>query len=238
MSHKWRGEVLSDTKIFRSHNDLEIPDHLSSLATRFSTTAWSKDLDLSTHVLIRGFQRLVRYYEAARLQPSMVVPTDNDLFVIFEHQLLSVSFDSARAVTTSGLMSECVRLSLLIYSNIRIWDFQTFPFVACIVACLRQNLELCFDDMLHISPDLLFWICFMGGMGAKGYHSRPWFVGRLAEVAPLLGMHGLSQVNGLLTQFFWTIRPDDVSQCELWEEVLSEQSGKSRPQIMNIRDIA
>lgn len=234
MSTKWRGEVLSDTKIFRSSNDLNIPDPLPSLASRLLTATWSSDLDISTHILIHGFQRLVRYYEAARLQPSVVVPTDNDLFVIFEHQLLSESFDPTITVNTAGLVSECVRLSLLIYSNTRIWDFQTFPFVACIVACLKQNLELCFDNMLTTSTDLLFWICFMGGIGAKGYHDRTWFVARLAEIAPLLDLHGLPQVNGLLAQFFWTSRQSDLSQSDLWEEVLMALRGEWKPQIMNI----
>ncbi|EED20056.1 conserved hypothetical protein [Talaromyces stipitatus ATCC 10500] len=235
MSTKWRSEVISDKKIFRSRDDVNIPGQLPLLATRFSTTNWSSDLDLPTHCLIFGFQRLVRYYEAARLQPSMVVPTDNDLFVIFEHQLLSVCFDPATASTTTGLISECVRLSLFLYSNIRIRDFQAFPFIGCIVAYLRQMLEMCFADMLLASVDLLFWICFIAGMGAKGYHDHSWFVAQLADIAHLLGLHDLSQVNGLLIQFFWTVRVNETSQRELWEEVLLEQRGKSRPQIMNIK---
>jgi hypothetical protein len=221
MSPKFRSEILQESKIFRSSNKAEVPEDLFRLGTSFSKASWYTELDPSMKTLVEVLRRLTIYFEVAQREPCTVMPTDNDLFLVYEHQLLS-----ARYSEETDDLHETLRLSLLIYLNLRIWHFQTFPLMQYMVEALKQSLALRLPHFQAVAPDLSFWILFIGGMASQGYKSHPWFVCRLSEMTHRLGLEEWSKARSVLAGFFYTEQPAERGAENLWSEVLLSDSCK------------
>lgn len=192
---------------------------LSLLGTRFFSPEVSTVFTPAFLFHLGHFCRLVTYNEMAQRQPTLIKPTDNDMFILFEHQLLSLPYDIWALPATQ--IQECVRITILIYSNIRIWKFASFPFVGALVSFLREALiKADFEYFMTSAPELLFWVLFVGSAGAKGHVSRTWYLTHLAKAAEYLRLHNWSEVRTLVTQFFYVDRVVDTPLEELWDEVL------------------
>ncbi|KAL3441113.1 hypothetical protein BJX65DRAFT_322609 [Aspergillus insuetus] len=240
MLPKFRHGTLHEPKIFnvkeRIQYQCEVPGSLSSLGIRFTTAPWSATiLHPKLKYLVEAFRRLIHHFEVATVFPKIVAPTDNDLFVLMQHELLSTRYTSPRAErednkdkdkksssSSSPNINDALRLSLLVYLYTRVSQFQNLPIMRCMVENFRQSLIAA--DMpffQNTAPDLLFWILFIGGMASQGYASHPWFVAHLAELARDLGLQEWeSQVRPLLGEFFYTDRPGQTAAEDLWSELV------------------
>ncbi|KAL2802261.1 hypothetical protein BJX63DRAFT_120268 [Aspergillus granulosus] len=229
---RWRGEILQEANIFHSTSDIiwrleDKPDEasrLSMLGTSFSEAPWYPGLEDSMKTFLRISQRLVQYYEVARLRPSIIMPTDNDLFVLLKHQLVAIRYPVAAAgpsgplVPGSSLLNEPLRITLLIYLHMRTWHFQNIPIMRYMVNSLQQILLLC-KTIRQTAPDALFWILFIGGMASRGYNGHSWFVSQLAEISRYLALRDWATAREVLGGFFYTDQPDEPGGEELWDQV-------------------
>ncbi|EED23228.1 conserved hypothetical protein [Talaromyces stipitatus ATCC 10500] len=217
ISARWRSEILQDSKVFLSKEDLETPENLLSLGVNFFHSPWYGELDSNMKTFIRALRRLILYYEVAQVRPSIVIPTDNDLFLVFEHELLS-----AKYCAEADDVHESLRLTLMIYVNLRIFHFQKFPIMEHMAQTLKQSLELQYSYLESTAPELLFWILFIGSMASHGYKSHYWFVNGLTEMTRRLGLGEWDKARSALRGFFYT---DQLTEREaeenLWNEVLS-----------------
>jgi hypothetical protein len=166
-------------------------------------------------------QRLIQYHEIAQLRPSIITPTDNDLFLLFWHQLVSVAY------AAENKLDEPLRLTLLIYLNLRIWHFQSFPFMRYMVETLQKCLLKCMDYMRETAPTLFFWILFIGGMASQGHKGHPWFVSHLRFITHCLGYRDWAKVRSALGGFFYTDQPKETMAEDLWSEVIAKENCKS-----------
>ncbi|KAL2848721.1 hypothetical protein BJX68DRAFT_276253 [Aspergillus pseudodeflectus] len=233
MSPKWRSEILQETKVFQSVDFLlpfynttntndpdnpltEIMKILSPLGTSFFKAPWYMSLDPSMKSFLHVMKRLIQYYEIAQLTPSIVMPTDNDLFLLLEYQLVNVTYP----VSHNGF-NEPLRLALLIYLNMRIWHLHSFPYMAYLTGYLRTALEGVLARLRGDDPRLLFWILFIGDMASLGHEGHSWFVEKLAEIAyEHLGIRGWSEAREVLVGYFYMDQPGDSGGEDLWGEVL------------------
>ncbi|KAL3480813.1 hypothetical protein BJX99DRAFT_204985 [Aspergillus californicus] len=220
---RWRSEILQETKVFESNDFLSqlndrpgVVAELSSLGKSFLQSPWFLKLDPSMTTFLRVFQRLIQYYEAAKVKPSMTMPTDNDLFVVFEHQLVSITY------TAANNLEEALRLCLLIYLNMRVWHFQNFPIMQHMVEALRQNLMAgtIITHFKDTDPTLLFWVLFIGGMASLRHNGHLWFVAHLTKITNYLGISDWASAREILGGFFYTDQPDEKGGEDLWSEVL------------------
>ncbi|KKK18816.1 hypothetical protein ARAM_003261 [Aspergillus rambellii] len=219
LSARWRSEILQESKVFRSTEKLETSEALALIGTYFFKAPWFQGLDSSMKTFLRVFQRLITYYEIAQLRPSLVMPTDNDLFLVFEHELLSASYAEETDV------HEPLRLCLLIYLNLRVWHFQSFPFMRYMIEALRQSLVPRLNYIETMDRTLLFWILFVGGMASQGYNCHPWFVHHLTTTTTRLGFDKWETARPVLGRFFYTDQPGEKRGAEdLWNEVLVKES--------------
>ncbi|KAF7136989.1 hypothetical protein CNMCM5793_006740 [Aspergillus hiratsukae] len=219
MSARWRSEILQESTLFRSTEHLQVSKSLEILGNRFFAAPWYSRFDSSLKSFVQVLRRLIIYLETAQQQPSIVLPTDNDLFLVFEHQLLSTVYESG-----ATLLQEPLRLSMLIYLNVRIWHFQAFPFMQFMVEALRRSLVPAYGHAQSTASDLLFWILFIGGMASQGYKCHPWFVSRLTEVARRLDLVEWEKARETLGGFFYTDQPGERGAENLWNEVLLMES--------------
>ncbi|KAL2856500.1 hypothetical protein BJY01DRAFT_242838 [Aspergillus pseudoustus] len=248
MLAKFRDAIVHEGPIFRDEEEIEypcdIPSTLSSLGTRFKSAPWHTELHPTMAALVESFRRLIRHFEIGSLFPAVVAPTDNDLFVIIQYEILSTHYTSDEHTYTDKLepdpesksdsqrrmrghsprpnLSEPLRQALLIYLYIRVSQFQDLPIIRCMVENFRQSLLAPHLEAFHaLAPDLLFWLLFIGGMASRGYPSHTWFVGQLADVARGLGLVDWEgQVRPLLGEFFYTDRPGQTGAEDLWSEVI------------------
>ncbi|KAL2861704.1 hypothetical protein BJX68DRAFT_10338 [Aspergillus pseudodeflectus] len=231
MLPKFRHGTLHEPKIFnvkeRIQYQCEVPGSLSSLGIRFTTAPWSATIiHPKMKYLVEAFRRLIHHFEVATIYPKIVAPTDNDLFVLMQHELLSTRYTSPAggedSKSTTPNINDALRLSLLVYLYTRVSQFQNLPIMRCMVENFRQSLISADVSYFHATaPDLLFWILFIGGMASQGYSSHPWFVAHLADVARDLGLQEWeSQVRPLVGEFFYTDRPGQTAAEDLWSELV------------------
>lgn len=242
LTARWRSEIRQAAKFFDSDSDLvfhldgkpEIAAQLSMLGTSFFREPWYASLGDTMKSFLRVSQRLVQYYELSQLQPSIVVPTDNSMFLLLGYQLVSIRYTATPAEdlgshTVSCLLNEPLRLTLFIYLNMRIWNFQDYPMMHHLVRSLRDTL-LCpvstaspASALVHIkkaAPGVLFWILFIGGMAAQGHSPHSWFVHQLVDLAASLELREWRAARGLLGGFFYTDQPGQLRGEMLWELIL------------------
>lgn len=194
---------------------------------------------------LRIAQRLILHYETAQLYPEVIQPTDNDPFLIFEHQLLSTHYttpttpistiraktvDQAAAdyheltVQSKSPLNEPLRLTLIIYLNFRIWHFQCFPFMSHMVTHLQKALIPLYKQIESTAPTLLLWILFIGGMASQGYKCHGWFVNGLIELVKpeKLDLCEWEEAKSILEGLFYTRQTwsGEELDMDLWNEVL------------------
>jgi hypothetical protein len=216
------------------------------LGTSFFDAPWYTGLADTMKALLRVSQRLVQYYEAARLQPSLDVLTDNSLFLVLGHQLLSTRYTPTPAgeldwQTVSYILNEPLRITLFIYLNMRIWNFQEYPIMRRLVNSLQDALlriailsptgspvqtptPAPASVLFHVknnAPDVLFWILFIGAMASHGHSPHSWFVHQLADLAALLELREWEMAREILGGFFFTDQPGQQRGEELWKQVVS-----------------
>ncbi|KAL2813002.1 hypothetical protein BJX63DRAFT_432290 [Aspergillus granulosus] len=217
---KYRDAIVHEPQMFHNEDikyDCVVPATLECLGARFTTASWNVEIHPTMKSLIETFRRLVRHFEIGTLFPSIVAPTDNDLFVIFQHELLTTHYASESPCNPN--LDECLRHSLLIYLYIRVSHLQELPIMQNMVENFRHSLSG-LSYLYTTAPDLLFWILFIGGMASQGYSSHPWFMSHIAIVAHDLELEDWEQVRTLLGGFFYTDQAGQTAAEDLWTEVL------------------
>jgi hypothetical protein len=167
---------------------------------------------------IKIVRRLIIYFEYASLHPELGVLTDNDIFVVTEHQLLSLTFSTA----DERRLNEPLRLCLLLYLNLRVWHLQGLPILDSVVVSLQEHLASELLYLHSVAPELTLWMLFMGGMasGGRGGTLHPWFLAQLLETGEFLGVRDWSEARGIFAEFFYTDQPGVPSAEDLWIEAL------------------
>jgi hypothetical protein len=214
------------------------------LGTSFFEAPWYTGLADTMKTLLRASQRLIQYYEVARLQPSPDVLTDNSLFLVLGHQLLSTRYTLIPAgelhpQTVSSILNGPLRITLFIYLNMRIWNFQEYPIMQRLINSLQDALlriaiisptgslgpaPAPASVLFHATnnaPDVLLWILFIGAMASQGHSPHSWFIHQLADLAALLELREWEIVREVLGGFFFTDQPGQQRGEELWKQVVS-----------------
>ncbi|KAL5337456.1 hypothetical protein BJX70DRAFT_234384 [Aspergillus crustosus] len=276
----WRDEILQEMKLIHSNTNINpVPQlgqddktvsqpselaQLAQLGHSFFRGSWYQGLETSMKHLLLISRRLIQYYEVARLHPSLVMPTDNDLFVVLAYQLISTRYQATPSTTatstsapastsasspqaltpapTPSPLNEPLRITLFIYLNIRVWNFQVFPIMKSIVKPLQQTLLFPapiteettkttgtteFTLLSHLkqsAPEILFWILFIGGMASLGHEEHAWFVAHLTEISLYMGIDNWETAREILGGFFYAERPGQGGGEELWGEVMTARN--------------
>jgi hypothetical protein len=243
LTSTWRSEIRQEAMVFYSSSDLlsyiadkpEIASQLSLLGTSFFESPWYTGLADTMKTFLRVSQRLIQYYEVAQLQQSIILPTDNDLFLLLEHQLSCARYPAVGVETllscspiaaASCLLNEPLRLTLFIYLNMRIWHFQTLPIMQKMVDALRECLLFsgtatvpALTGIKQAAPEVLFWILFTGGMASQGHEGYSWFVDQARDLAGDLGLREWGDGREILGRFFYTEQPEEQGGEQLWQQL-------------------
>lgn len=67
----------------------------------------------------------------------------------------------------------------------------------------RALLEYCFEELMGVAPDLLFWALFLGGVVSVDTEVHGWFLGSLKTWAGNKGVSGYEEVAAIWRRFFF-----------------------------------
>ncbi|OOQ84516.1 hypothetical protein PEBR_29840 [Penicillium brasilianum] len=221
LSARWRSEIIQDSRILFTREELDTPKELVSLGVTIFSSSWYPILDRTMKTFLQVIRRLIIYYEHAQRNPASVMPTDNDLFLVAEHQILSACY----ATTDPTDINEPLRLTLVIYLNLRVWHFQSFPFMQNVVESLRQSLEVPYQHLQSETPELLFWILALGSLASQGYKCHRWYLNRLIKMTERLGLSDWEAARAVLGGYFFTDQSSEKrAEEDLWNEVLLKET--------------
>lgn len=233
----WRNGIRQETEVFYSTKNFmallddrfkKTASQLCVLGTSFFAAPWYEGLEDSMKNFLHMAQRSIQYYEVACLRPSIIVPTDNDLFVLLEYYLISIRYPPNPSASVSTLLNEPLRITLFIYLNMCVWHFQVFPVMQQMVNPLQQCLSSTtpipiLTPIKQTVPDVLFWILFIAGMASRGHDGHSWFVAQLVELTLYLGVRDWCAAREILGGFFYTDQPGQSGGEELWERVIQPE---------------
>lgn len=230
----WRNEIRQEMEVFYSTKNFmalldkkfkKTASQLCVLGTSFFAAPWYEGLEDSMKKFLHMAQRSIQYYEVACLRPSIIVPTDNDLFVLLEYHLISIRYPPNPSASVPNLLNEPLRITLFIYLNMFVWHFQVFPVMQQMVNPLQQCLSSTtpipiMTQIKQTAPDVLFWILFIGGMASRGHDGHSWFIVQLVELTLYLGIRDWGAVREILGGFFYTDQPCQLGGEGFWEQVV------------------
>lgn len=208
MCSKFQSRVLKESSFFKAHNDFT---KTSAFGARFFTASWSKDIHPIFKSIISSFQQLISYYESFNDVDVEPMSVENDCLLYLSHRLLSLPCHCPLTV-----FEETLRLSIMTYSCVRIWNLYGIPCLGCLIETLRKSLLRSFSILQSTAPDLLFWILFMGSLASKGMKSNSWFLAHLMDVAEQLSLKNWDSALSVLKNYFFVCRPRDEPAKELW----------------------
>ncbi|KAI9735902.1 MAG: hypothetical protein M1834_001368 [Cirrosporium novae-zelandiae] len=200
---------------------------MECLATGFLRKHISIHLHSDLLKILNDLRTLVLYTEDCKSSNELNAlqdgPYANDPYIEIEHRIISFYFDNC--YQTDDHMQECFCLALLLFSNMTFWGglFLTVTFLRSQSRLLKESLlrlELNFPRQSY--PELFFWMFFMGALTAEETE-KMWFVRQLASVGKYLGLYEWTDVETLLSNFFYVDRVFKASFSRLWSgEVQAE----------------
>ncbi|KAL2841778.1 hypothetical protein BJX68DRAFT_270962 [Aspergillus pseudodeflectus] len=244
MLPRFRSGVLQEVRMFQFHGDSgrgdnsapygsgsesDLPTTLTSLGTRFARAPWLTELDPSMQYTIDVCRRLLVHIGIAALRPNVVMPTDNDLYLLLQHHLVSLNYPERRTD-----LNEPLRQTIFIYLYVRVMHLQSFPIMQYMTDALRQSLLPRLSYFQAIAPDLLFWILFIGALASQGSRSHPWFVAYLRCMTSSLGLEDWDKARVVLGEFFYTPQPEETVVDDLWKEVVGMPYDYIPPQFASV----
>jgi hypothetical protein len=209
MSTKWRNSVLS--LIPQTYR----PSDPGAFGLRFFTSPWTPLIQPTLKALLLTFQQIAWRYELLLRKTEISSEIECDFLLLWAHQLLSLQSESSTTNFQSTL-----RLALLLYSAIRIWDFQGLQCVGVLVNILRNNLDHTLAALQITAPDLLVWILFLGGLASHDRENHEWFVNTLAHAAADSSLNNWDGMLSVLEGFCFTNRSTDVACHDIWSKAI------------------
>ncbi|KAJ5577558.1 uncharacterized protein N7459_006522 [Penicillium hispanicum] len=211
ISSEWKQRVLSESTI---SNHKSNPMESSAMGSGFLTSPWSPSLPSDLQLIIRSFQQLVLRHERNIALECHSMPIENDFLVLSVHELLSLP--TKHRLTP---FQDTVRLSLYLYSVVRIWSFCGKPSMENLFRILWQSLRKCRSFIQESSPDFLFWILFIGGAATRATESNAWVMRELKDCADRLSVFEWDEALAVLKGFFFVPRTRDEFGKDVWKEV-------------------
>ena len=208
MCAKFQNRVIKESAFFKANNHFT---QTSTLGTRFFSASWSTYIHPIFMSIISSFQQLISYYESFNDVDVEPMSVENDCLLFLSYRLLSLPYQCSLTP-----FEETLRLSIMSYSCVRIWNLYGIPCLGGLVELLRKSLFKSLFILQSTAPDLLFWILFIGSLASRGMKSNSWFLVHLTDAAEQLALKDWASAASLLESFFFVCRHSDEPAKELW----------------------
>ena len=198
---------------------------LSVLGSRFLSRPFSAQISPAVHKCLRYARRLILVVERSRpVRTGLETYSIND-FMALEHSVTSLPYQYSL-----GEMDECVRTSLLLYSNIAIWRTPLyFAWVVSLVTKLRAALlALNWQTVAQEHAEPLFWMLLMGRHAVSVGHGEDeimWWSTMLERIVLSLRLWKWEEAEKILEGFFYVKSVCGRSWEAVWKTVVDGNPG-------------
>jgi hypothetical protein len=175
--------------------------------------------------ILQSFKKIAFRCESIVEGSTASMPMESQFLVLWSHQVLTISKETRN---TTGFQ-EPLRIALLIYASIRIWNFYGLKCTESLVHGLRVSLESSLSLLQKNAPDLLLWIVFIGTLASSQTQSRQhyeWFESEFADATRKLSLRDWDSLLWVLEEFCFIYRPTDKPVKDIWDNTLHVISGE------------
>jgi hypothetical protein len=208
MCSKFQNRVIKESSFFTANNHFT---KSSPLGIRFFSAPWSRDIHPIFQSILSSFQQLISYYESFNDVDVEPMSVENDCLLYLNYRLLSLP---NQCVLTP--LEETLRLSVLTYCCVRIWNLYGVPCLGLLIEKLRRSLLQSFYVLRSTAPDLLFWVLFVGSLASRAMKPNAWFLAQLTDTADQLALKDWPSAVSTLETFFFVCRRSDEPAKDLW----------------------
>lgn len=191
----------------------------SLLGCRFFSSPWSHEIHPVLGRIIQSLRQITPLFASL---PNYSLPNsisnEHDYIVLLGHSLLSLGRDQP-----IDPFQDTLRRAIQVYMGIRMWKFEGMPCAEKTVDTLRCSLARNFTVIQNKSPDLLFWILFLGCLGTKQHACYMWFWERLEKTATELQLLDWDGAVSILEGFLFVRWPTDEQGRALWNAIAQRQ---------------
>ena len=208
MCDKFQSRVIKESAFLKANYQFT---RACTLGHRFFNAPWSQEIHPIFKTLLSHFQQLVSYYESFNEADVEPMSVENDCLLYLNYRLLALPFECLLTP-----FEETLRLSVLTYCCVRIWNLYGVPCLGALLDKLRKSLFRSLYIFQSTAPDLLFWILFVGSLASRGMKSNSWFLSHLTDAAEQLGLKDWASAGSTLETFFFVCRRHDEPAKDLW----------------------
>lgn len=224
----WKSKVLEASKI--CHREYSTRSR-GKFGKGFSGSPWSSNLHPRMKLVLQDFKQITFRCESIFEGSATSLPMECDFLLLWSHQVLALSNETR---DTAGFQ-EPFRLTLLIYSAIRIWNINGLTCTERLIHALRDSLESSLSLLQNTAPDLLLWITFIGALASSQTESRQhyrWLTSEFADATRKLSLRDWDNMLSVLEEFCFVYRSTDKPVKEVWDETLHILSGQAKGTIL------
>lgn len=198
------------------------PYHTNSsrLGSRFFSEPLSCQISPEVQQCLRYARHIALVVEAWFTDPDFLPSLTMEDFLILEHRLLSLPFESALSP-----LDDCIRIALLLYTDIGVWNT---PLYVAWVECMVARLESAVATLKSYSTsrpyhELILWMLFLGryAVGAHMKLERTWFNENLSETIDTLKVTRWEEASQILSGFFYVDRIFGRRFFKIWCAILT-----------------
>jgi hypothetical protein len=220
----WKIKVLEASKIY--HQDYNARS-CRRFGKGFSDSPWSTNFHPQMKLVLQNFKQIAFRCESIFEGSTASLPMECDFLLLWGHQLLTLS----KETRDSAGFQESLRLTLLIYASIRIWNFHGLTCTERLVHALKTSLESNLSLLQKTAPGLLLWIVFIGTLASSRTESRQHyelFASGFLDATRKLSLQDWDSLLLVLEEFCFVYRPTDKAVKDVWDKALHIQDGEAK----------
>lgn len=220
----WKNRVLEVSNISQQEYNTQC---CGKFGKRFSNSPWSANLHPRMKLVLQNFKKITFRCESIIEGSTASLPMESEFLLLWSHQVLTLSNETRG---TAGFL-EPLRLTLLIYASVRIWDFYGLTCTERLVDALRSSLENSLSLIQKTAADLLLWIVFIGALASSQTQSRQhyeWFASAFADATRKISLRDWDSLLLVLEEFCFVYRPTDKPVKDVWDKTLHILSGEAK----------
>lgn len=199
----------------RNHDVHSMPSHFASgLINR----TWFTSLDPRLQNLIHSFKWIILTFEGILHIDNRFNGAKNDYLTLCTYRLLDFGEDPLIP------FEETIRLTIALYDVVRLYTLPPQQCERFITIYLQPNIKKTSEQIQRESPDLFFWVLWIGVLGSFGLDCHGFFVEHLVDIAASRGIKTWSEASNVLERFLYVDRGPSEPGRAFWASIMMHET--------------
>lgn len=216
MSRRWQEKGSQELDSLKDHLDWT---RLPSFGSRLNNASWMTGLCPKIQSSIESLKILVLGHEGITKNRTGPVAIRHNSISLLSYELLCLADECSGTP-----IDDTLRISLLVYSAVRLWAFQGLACMNVICLSLQKIINEGYAVLMTEAPDLLMWALFMGSLASQNLDCHAWFLSNLMDIAGHLSLTDWECARVVLGEVFFVYRSTDEPARVIWNSAVHSRS--------------